>query len=137
MLIREIFPLVLNDDSIDTKYLGFTSSTSAKAGMGLIGGYPGTKAGMEMFLRTLDMEKLENVKILAIRAGPVNTNLFKNSVSAPGFDIQVMKNLGERSFLEPSMPKPSKHRSTTDTTPEGSDSRARYSLLSSRDRTFG
>ncbi len=101
LFIREIFPLILNNDNIETKYLCFTSSTSAKAGMGLIGGYPGTKAGMEMFLRTLGYEGLKGVKILAIRAGPVNTNLYNNCVTAPNFDIQVLKGRGKGMFLEP------------------------------------
>ena len=101
MFIREFFPLILENEEMEIKYLGFMSSTSAKAGMGMIGGYPGTKAGMEMFLRTLDMEDLEGVKILCVRAGPVNTNLYDNCVTAPNFDIHVLKGQGERLFLEP------------------------------------
>ncbi|MHA1112445.1 MAG: SDR family NAD(P)-dependent oxidoreductase [Promethearchaeota archaeon] len=101
MFIRELFPLVLNNEEIETKYLGFMSSTSAKAPMGLIGGYPATKAGMEMILRTLGLELPKKVKILAVRAGPVKTNLYSNSVTAPGFDINVLAKNGERMFLEP------------------------------------
>lgn len=101
MFIRELFPLILENQEIKTKYLGFMSSTSARAGMGLIGGYPGTKAGVEMFLRTLGYESLKGVKILVVRAGPVKTNLYENSVTAPGFDIKILSKNGEHVFLAP------------------------------------
>lgn len=88
LFIREIFPLVLQDQPSETKYVGFISSTSGGSAMANLGGYPATKAGVEMFLRCLELECPKNVKILAIRPGPVKTNLYNNVPSAPDYNIQ-------------------------------------------------
>lgn len=101
LFTRAIFPLILDNADAETKYLGLMSSTSAKAPMGLIGTYPATKAGVEMLFRTLELELPTDVKILAVRAGPVKTNLYSNSKSASGFNIKTLEKYGERVFLEP------------------------------------
>lgn len=88
LFIRDIFPLVLQDHPSETKYLGFISSTSGGSAMANLGGYPATKAGIEMFLRCMELECPKNVKILAIRPGPVKTILCKNVDSAPDYNIQ-------------------------------------------------
>jgi len=79
---------VLKNQTTDLKYLGFISSTSGDAAMANLGGYPATKAGVEMFLRCMELECPKNVKILAIRPGPVKTNLYNDVTSAPDYNIK-------------------------------------------------
>ncbi|QEE14466.1 SDR family NAD(P)-dependent oxidoreductase [Promethearchaeum syntrophicum] len=88
LFTRDILPLVLNDQTTDLKYLGFISSTSGIAAMPYFGGYPATKAGVEMFLRCMELEYPKNVKILSIRPGPVRTNLYNNVTTAPDYNIK-------------------------------------------------
>ena len=90
LFIREIFPLILENSELKYKYLAYVSSTSGGAPFVYIGGYPGTKAGVEMFLRSLKLEMSKKVKVLMIRPGPVKTNLYNNAVIAPGYDISTL-----------------------------------------------
>jgi len=101
LFIREVFPLILENPKSTNKYLGFVSSTSGGAPFVYIGGYPGTKAGVEMFLRSLKLEMPEDVKILMIRPGPVKTNLYNNAVIAPGSNISTLFKFEKRMFISP------------------------------------
>ncbi|MHA1191300.1 MAG: SDR family NAD(P)-dependent oxidoreductase [Promethearchaeota archaeon] len=102
LFIKELFPLILENPYSSYKYLGFISSTSGGAPMAYIGGYPGTKAGVEMFLRSLKLELPEEVKILMIRPGPVRTNLYNNAVIAPGANISTLFKYEKYMFITPS-----------------------------------
>ena len=101
LFIRDIFPLILENSTSKYKYLGFVSSTSGGAPFVYIGGYPGTKAGVEMFLRSIKLEMPEDVKILMIRPGPVKTNLYSNAVIAPDSDITALFKFEKRMFILP------------------------------------
>ncbi len=101
LFIREIFPLILENSISTIKYLGFVSSTSGGAPFVYIGGYPGTKAGVEMFLRSLRLEMPEDVKIVTIRPGPVSTNLYNNAVIAPGSNITALFKFEKKMFISP------------------------------------
>jgi len=90
LFIRDIFPLVLKEQTTDIKYLGFISSTSGATPMAHFGGYPATKVGVEMFLRCLELESPKNVKMLAIRPGPVKTNLYSDVESVPDYNIKML-----------------------------------------------
>jgi short-subunit dehydrogenase len=101
LFIREVFPLILENSKSTNKYLGFVSSTSGSAPFVYIGGYPGTKAGVEMFLRSLKLEMPKDLKIVMIRPGPVETNLYKNALIAPDSKIATLFNFGKRMFISP------------------------------------
>ncbi len=90
LFTREIFPLCLSPvpGKKDVRYLTFTSSTSAIVPFAYVGGYPGTKAGVEMALRSIELELPSNVKILFIRPGPVKTALYDSAKTAPGADTK-------------------------------------------------
>jgi len=90
LFTRELFPLCLlpTPSKNALRYLVFTSSTSAIVPFPFVGGYPGTKAGVEMSLRALEFELPKYVKILFIRPGPVKTALYGSAMTAPGADVK-------------------------------------------------
>jgi len=90
MFIRDLFPLCLNSECVDDtnmKYIVFTSSTSGLVALPYIGGYSGTKRGVEFFLKSMSYELPKNVNILIIRPGTVHTKLYENAKQCDGTDI--------------------------------------------------
>ena len=90
MFTRDLFPLCLTQACLNNgelKYIIFMSSTSAIVPFPFIGGYSGTKRGVEFFLESLSHELPKNVKILRMRPGNVYTNLYKNALQADCADI--------------------------------------------------
>ncbi len=104
LVTHEIFPLVLLKElgKNDIRYLIYTSSIAGSVSFPYVGGYPGTKAGVEMFLRAFEFELPKNVKILVMRPGPVRTAIYDNAKTAPGADVQHLVNVFEKtSFIIP------------------------------------
>ncbi|MFW9777887.1 MAG: SDR family NAD(P)-dependent oxidoreductase [Candidatus Heimdallarchaeota archaeon] len=86
LMIREIFPTIL-DNSRGIVYLAFISSTSAILPIPFFGSYPGSKAGLEVLLRSLRQELPSKVKTLVIRPGQVDTALYSKAQTAPGSKV--------------------------------------------------
>ncbi|MFW9854950.1 MAG: SDR family NAD(P)-dependent oxidoreductase [Candidatus Thorarchaeota archaeon] len=82
LMIREIFPTIL-DNSRGVAYLAFISSASTIFPVPYFGSYPGSKAGLEVTLRSLRQELPARVKILVIRPGQVDTALYSKAQTAP------------------------------------------------------
>ncbi|NHI92460.1 MAG: SDR family NAD(P)-dependent oxidoreductase [Candidatus Lokiarchaeota archaeon] len=90
MFTKDLFPLCLTQECLEEgqlKYIVFMSSTSGIVPFPFIGGYSGTKRGVEFFLESLSHELPKNVKILRMRPGTVYTNLYKNALQADCADI--------------------------------------------------
>jgi len=79
----------------EVRYVVFMSSTSGIVPFPYIGGYSGTKKGVEFFLKALANELPKNVKMLSMRPGTVHTNLYKNSPKTEGCDIDKLIEMTE------------------------------------------
>ncbi len=87
MCTRDFFPLCLKpglENTKEVRYIVFMSSTSGIVPFPFIGGYSGTKKGVEFFLQSLANELPKNVKMIRMRPGTVETNLYKNAPKTDG-----------------------------------------------------
>jgi short-subunit dehydrogenase len=101
LLTRKIIPLMLSQSQIDFVYLVHISSGVAMMELPYWGAYPATKAGADMFFRSLKYELPESVKILQIRPGAVRTNMYSSAFTTQDADVSKMVQATCSSFNKP------------------------------------
>ncbi|MHA2225700.1 MAG: SDR family NAD(P)-dependent oxidoreductase [Candidatus Hodarchaeales archaeon] len=100
LLTRMIFPLLLAS-SPRLRYLVYISSVSTTLELPFFGVYPGTKAGVDMFFRSLKHELPKSVKILIIRPSAVDTQLYAKGATAPDANVIPRLEKAKKFFIKP------------------------------------
>ncbi len=101
LFTREIFPLILENRQTFPKYLVFLSSITAEIPSPYFGPYSGTKAGLDMFARTLKLELPKEVKVLISRPTAVDTPFYEHALTTERADIKGVKKESKRFFITP------------------------------------
>ncbi len=101
LFTREIFPVILNNENTSIKYLVFLSSVTAEFPTPYFGAYPGTKAGIDVFARSLKMELPRIVKILISRPTAVNTPFYERALTTENSDIKGLMKATKGYFITP------------------------------------
>ena len=101
LLTRELVPSLLSQAQRDLFYLVHISSGVAMMALPYWGCYPATKAGADMFFRSLKYELPSYVKILQIRPGAVHTNMYSSAFSTQDADVNEMVRVTKGSFITP------------------------------------
>ncbi len=101
LFTREIFPLVLSDARSDLIYLGFISSITSEEPAPFFGAYSASKAGLDMFARTLKEELPKNVKVLIARPTAVRTPFYDRALVTAKSDLKGFTEQSKKLFITP------------------------------------